>query len=216
MNLLEHTILWRRLDCPGHDSCCLWKTGDGWQLSGTAIFLFEQKPCLLSYEVNTDSNWETRTASISGYVGKFVVMLAIARTPNHRWSINDKELQDAADCIDLDLGFTPATNLIAIRRLSLAVGARSPAPAAWLDFPSVQDKNPVTQVLRNAKPELQGFCPVPSDFPCFTLKRLEQHYHRLSYDRYEYTSPDAGYADVLEVDDDGAIARYPQLWEQER
>jgi len=26
---------------------------------------------------------------------------------------------------------------------------------------SVQDKNPVTQVLRNAEPELQGFCPVP-------------------------------------------------------
>jgi len=24
----------------------------------------------------------------------------------------------------------------------------------------VQDKNPVTQVLRNAKPGLQGFCPV--------------------------------------------------------
>jgi len=27
----------------------------------------------------------------------------------------------------------------------------------------VQDKNPVTQVLRYAKPELQGFCPVLSN-----------------------------------------------------
>jgi len=186
MNSLEHASLWRRLDCPGHDSCCLWKSGDGWQLSGTAIFLFEQKPCLLSYEMNINSNWETRAASISGYVDKSTVALAIARTSNHSWSINDIELQAAADCIDLDLGFTPATNLIAIRRLSLAVGARSQAPAAWLDFPD------------------------------FTLKRLEQYYHRLSHDRYEYTSPDAGYADVLEVDDYGAIMRYPQLWEQER
>ncbi|HCF26645.1 MAG TPA: hypothetical protein DEV81_05435 [Cyanobacteria bacterium UBA11049] len=186
MNSLEHTILWRRLDCPGHDSCCLWKTGDGWQLSGTAIFLFEQKPCLLSYEVNTNINWETCTASISGHISKSIITLTIARTSNHSWSINDRELQEAADCIDLDLGFTPATNLIAIRRLSLAVGARSQAPAAWLDFPD------------------------------FTLKQLEQHYHRLSHDRYEYTSPDTGYADILEVDDYGAIARYPQLWEQER
>ncbi|WNZ43212.1 putative glycolipid-binding domain-containing protein [Leptolyngbya boryana CZ1] len=185
MNSLEYTILWRRLDCPGHDSCCLWKSGDGWQLSGTAIFLFEQQPCLLSYEVNTDSNWETRTANISGYIGKSIIALTITRTPNNRWSINDKELQNAADCIDLDLGFTPATNLIAIRRLALAVGARSPAPAAWLDFPD------------------------------FMLKRLEQHYHRLSHDSYKYTSPDAGYANVLEVDDYGAITRYPQLWAQE-
>jgi uncharacterized protein len=185
MNALEHIIL-RRLDLPGHDSCCLWKTGDGWQLSGTAIFLFEQKPCLLSYEVNTNSNWKTCNASISGYLGKSIIALTIAHTPNNHWSINDIELQEAADCIDLDLGFTPATNLIAIRRLSLAVGARSHAPAAWLDFPD------------------------------FTLKRLEQHYHRLSHDRYEYTSPDAGYADILEVDDYGAITCYPHLWEQER
>ena len=186
MNSLEHTILWRRLDCPGHDSCSLWKTGDGWQLSGTAIFLFEQKPCLLSYEVNTNTNWETCTASISGYISKSIIALTIARTSNQSWSINDRELQEAADCVDLDLGFTPATNLIAIRRLSLAVGARSQANAAWLDFPD------------------------------FTLKRLEQHYHRLSHDRYEYTSLDAGYADILEVDDYGAIACYPQLWEHER
>jgi len=186
MNSLEHTIFWRRLDCPGHDSCCLQKSSDSWQLSGTAIFLFEQKPCLLSYEVNTDSNWKTCTASISGYVDKSIITLTIVRTSNHSWSINDIELQEAADCIDLDLGFTPATNLIAIRRLSLGIGARSQASAAWLDFPD------------------------------FTLKRLEQHYHRLSHDRYEYISSDAGYADVLEVDDYGAITHYPQLWEQER
>ncbi|HEY9620255.1 MAG TPA: putative glycolipid-binding domain-containing protein [Crinalium sp.] len=186
MNSLEHTLLWHRLDCPGHDSCCLWKTSDGWQLSGTAIFLFDQKPCLLSYEVNTDSNWKTCTANISGYVGKSIIALAIARTPNNHWSINDIELQEAADCVDLDLGFTPATNLIAIRRLSLAIGARSQANAAWLDFPD------------------------------FTLKSLEQYYHRISHDRYEYSAPSVGYADVLEIDDYGAIARYPQLWEQER
>lgn len=185
MNSLEHSILWRRLDLPGHDSCCLWKSGDGWQLAGTAIFLFDQQPCLLSYEVNTDSHWKTCTAAISGYVGESIMALAIARTPNHRWSINGIELQEAAHCVDLDLGFTPATNLIAIRRLSLAIGARSPSPAAWLAFPD------------------------------FTLNQLEQHYHRISRDRYEYSAPSAGYADVLEVDAYGAIARYPQLWEQE-
>jgi uncharacterized protein len=186
MDSLEHTILWRRLDCPGHDSCGLRKSSDGWQLSGTALFLFDQKPCLLSYEVNTNNNWESCTVSVSGYIGKSVVTLTIARTPNNCWSINDIELQEAADCIDLDLGFTPATNLIAIRRLSLAIGARSQANAAWLEFPG------------------------------FTLKQLEQHYHRISHDRYEYTALSVDYAAVLEVDDYGAIAHYPHLWEQER
>jgi len=186
MDSLEHTILWRRSDLPGHDSCCLWKSSHGWQLSGTAIFLFEQKPCLLSYKVNTDTNWENCMASVSGYMGKSIIALTIARAPSTYWSINDTEVQEAADCIDLDLGFTPATNLIAIRRLSLAIGARAQAPAAWLDFPD------------------------------FTLKRLEQQYHRISHSHYEYSAPKVGYADVLEVDDYSAIAHYPQFWEQER
>jgi len=41
---------------------------------------------------------------------------------------------------------------------------RKPIGCGYLAFMtgvSVQDKNPVTQVLRYAKPGLQGFCPVP-------------------------------------------------------
>jgi uncharacterized protein len=186
MNPPIHSILWRRLDLPGHDICHLWKSADSWQLSGTAIFLFNQMPCCLSYEVSTNVNWQTSTASVSGHVGKSAVALTITPTVSGHWSINGLEVEAAAGCIDLDLGFTPATNLIAIRRLSLEIGARSQAPAAWLDFPD------------------------------FTLKKLEQQYHRLSDYQYEYTAPDVGYADVLEVDRNGAITRYPSLWEIER
>lgn len=132
MSSPEHTILWHRLDLPGHDVCRLWRSASGWQLSGTAIFLSDQMPCLLSYEVSTTTNWQTSIASISGYVGKSAVALTIALTPNGHWSINGLEVQEAAGCIDLDLGFTPATNLIAIRRLSLEIGEQSQAPAAWL------------------------------------------------------------------------------------
>jgi len=38
---------------------------------------------------------------------------------------------------------------------------------------SVQDKNLVTQVLHNAKPELQGFCPVPSEKVCIGWLRYD-------------------------------------------
>ncbi|KAM3095869.1 putative glycolipid-binding domain-containing protein [Phormidesmis sp. 146-12] len=194
MSSPNHIILWRRLDLPGHDGCQLWQSTNGWQLSGTTIFLFNQMPCCLSYEVNTDINWQTSTASVSGHVGKSAVALTIsaphrqatASAGIEHWSINGLVVAETTGCIDLDLGFTPATNLIAIRRLSLEIGARSQAPAAWLDFPD------------------------------FTLKQLEQQYHRLSDYQYEYTAPDVGYADVLEVDRNGAITRYPSLWEIER
>ena len=186
MNSPNHPIFWRRLDLPGHDICYLSETISGWQLSGTAIFLFDQMPCCLSYEVETDVNWQTSAAHVSGYMGESAITLTITPTLNQRWCINGLETQQAAGCIDLDLGFTPATNLIAIRRLSLGIGERSQAPAAWLDFPAL------------------------------TLKKLEQQYHRLSDYQYEYVAPNEGYADILEVDRNGAITRYPTLWEVER
>jgi uncharacterized protein len=122
MNSLECTILWRRLDFPGHDICSLWKSASGWQLSGTAIFLFEQTPCLLAYEVSASADWKTQIASISGYVGETAIALTFAPTTTRHWRVNGTEVQEAAGCIDLDLGFTPATNLIAIRRLDLKIG----------------------------------------------------------------------------------------------
>lgn len=186
MSSPEHTILWRRLDLPGHDICGLWQSSNGWRLSGTSIFLFEQMPCMLAYEVNINADWQTHLANISGYVGKSAITLTLCPTTNGWWSINGVEIREAAGCVDLDLGFTPATNLIAIRRLSLEIGEQAQAPAAWLSFPE------------------------------FKLEQLQQQYRRLSDFEYDYASLDVGYAGILQVDQHGAVTDYPHLWQQER
>jgi uncharacterized protein len=89
---------------------------------------------------------------------------------------------EAAGCIDVDLNFTPATNLIAIRRLALGVGHKSDAPAAWLRFPE------------------------------YTLERLEQRYYRVSLDTYDYQAPRVGYSGLLQVSDIGFVTQYPGCW----
>jgi uncharacterized protein len=88
----------------------------------------------------------------------------------------------APSCIDVDLGFTPATNLIAIRRLSLKVGESAEAPAAYLEFPRMR------------------------------WVKLPQSYRRISRGAYEYESPTVGYAGTLEVSPVGAVTHYPGLF----
>jgi Putative glycolipid-binding len=39
------------------------------------------------------------------------------------------------DCVDVDLGFTPATNTLPIRRLGLEVGEAAGLAVAWLNGP---------------------------------------------------------------------------------
>ena len=48
-------------------------------------------------------------------------------------------------CIDLDLSFSPATNLLAIRRLALPVNEIAEVRSAWLTFPDL-DLEPLDQV----------------------------------------------------------------------
>jgi uncharacterized protein len=181
---LHASFFWRKLDHPGHDSCRLFKLPKGWFLSGAAVFSDNDKPCHLIYEVAADTGWKTRRAKISGFIGNGAVDLRIRAAGRQRWFVNGVEKDIVAGCMDLDLGFTPATNLIAIRRLALKVGQRAEAPAAYLAFPKMR------------------------------LEMLEQTYHRTGRTTFEYTAPHFGYADTLEVGPSGAVVAYPGLFEQ--
>jgi uncharacterized protein len=182
---LEQTIVWRRLDAPGHDGCALWSRADGWRIEGTALFSLDGVPCHLNYEVDCDAKWRARVANVDGWMGTAPVELEIIGIPEQRWMLNGAEQAEASGCVDLDLGFTPATNLIALRRLALETGEESDAPAAWLGFPDPK------------------------------LTRLEQHYRRVSRERYDYRSPGVGYAACLDVTETGFVTHYPGLWVME-
>jgi len=177
------SILWRRLDQEGHDACHLTSTPDGWRLWGVAAFLLDGKPSALRYSVECDAGWRTRSASVDGWIAQSDYSAEIVATGDGRWLLNGEEQASAFGCVDVDLGFTPATNMLPLRRFALEVGAATPAPAAYLTVPELR------------------------------LTRLTQTYRRLGEVRYHYESPAFSYAEVLEVDDVGFVTSYPDLWQ---
>jgi len=178
------TFFWRRLDHPGHDGCRLFRLADGWRLAGMAVFREAGRPCQFSYEVETDAAWLTRRAGVSGYLGRRAVDLRIAAAGHARWRVGGEPCDDVDGCLDVDLGFTPATNLIAVRRLALRVGQRAEASAAWLQLPALR------------------------------FVRLEQTYRRVARAEYDYAAPAVGYAGRLRMAASGAVVRYPGLFER--
>lgn len=177
--------LWRRLDAPGHDACRLDEAEDGWLLYGAAVFRLDGAPARLDYFVNCDRAWRARSASVEGWVGAQPIAITIARAADGRWLLDDEHVAGLDDCVDVDFGFTPATNLLQLRRVGLAVGEAADVPVAWLDVPAN------------------------------TLERLEQRYHRLTEATYDYESRRFSYHAVLETTTDGFVRRYPGLWELE-
>ena len=177
------SILWRRLDGPGHDACRLEQHGSGWQVEGSAVFQLSGRPAQLSYAAACDHSWRALSGHVRGWIGDRTVELCIERSSRGAWTLDAEPAPGLHDCVDLDFGFTPATNLLQLRRLALQIGQGVDAPAAWLDVSSA------------------------------TVDVLVQRYERRTETTYWYEAPRFNYAEMLEVDRIGFVRRYPGLWQ---
>ena len=92
----------------------------------------EIAPALFHYVVACDAAWTTRSALVEARRGGTAATLALEADERRRWWTGGSEIAAVRGCVDVDLGFTPATNTIAIRRLALDVGRGAEPTAAWV------------------------------------------------------------------------------------
>ena len=123
---------------------------------------------------------------MTGWMDSTPVELVIAANASREWTINGQACPQVAGCDDVDLSFTPATNLLPIRRLALGIGARAAVRSAWLRVPEL------------------------------TLQPLDQVYARISDTQYHYESDHGTFTATLDVSPAGLVTRYSGLWEEER
>jgi hypothetical protein len=136
MSPAGRTLLWRRLDQPGHEAARLVFHEPFWQLSGTAVFAHGDEACRLEYAVVCDASWQTRHAWVAGWVGLRHVRVDLLVTADRRWHRDGRAQPELGGCVDVDLSFSPSTNMLPIRRLGLQQGQAAAARAAWLAFPA--------------------------------------------------------------------------------
>lgn len=178
----QSSILWKRLDTEGHDSASLADLGDQWLLHGTAVFDAEGQAARLDYRIRCDHQWKLVDATIDGWFGETVVAHRITVDDDRRWFL-DGVVQPAVEgCDDLDLEFTPATNVFPVRRLAMPIGAKANVRPAWFRVPG------------------------------FTLEPLEQTYERLGAESYAYNAPSLDFSGVLKIGANGFIRSYMGLW----
>ena len=182
-------ILWRRLDLPGHDGASVRENAEGAELRGMAVFQEDGDPTALHYTVRCDGKWVTTEATVDGWRGDQAVHLRFIRARDGAWTLNGKTYPDVAGCEDLDLNFTPSTNLLPLRRLDLAVGAKATVRSAWLEWPAA------------------------------VLAPLTQRYARRSATEYDYEADlpgDEKFVAMLKVQPQGWVLEYGELWRVER
>jgi hypothetical protein len=204
-HLLEHLVDRRLLlfRGAGHwraETCHVTVDGDRLSATGTQLGV-TPIPYRLEYTLDTSAGWVT-TALVAEVVGEgWWRHLELRRSAAGQWSHEvaargsvdlpapDGPLPDLAQAVDCDLGWSPLTNVLPVRRLDLH---RAPGSAALL----------------------MAWVAVPA----LSVHRSEQRYDHVRTTPtgaiVRYLGAHRGFEGDLELDHDGFVLRYPDLAER--
>jgi uncharacterized protein len=196
------SLLWRRLDTAGAEHALV---DDARGLTGHGTILANAPvPYTLTYELQTDEQWASgrlavraegvgwqRTVTLERAVGRWRVTAgergdldkALVSAGRARLLLPGADDPDTLDpALDIDLGFSPLTNTLPIRRLGLLgkpAGTSATITAAWVLVPAL------------------------------TVVAAQQSYTVLGGDRIRYSS--GSFTAELTVDEQGYVIDYPGL-----
>jgi uncharacterized protein len=169
---------------PGMEYLTLQRTRTGFLGAGTVLQAPADFPLQVQYAVACDSEWRTRQVQISLQSGLTRRELRLRTDRRQRWWFRGRELSAFRGCLDVDLGISPFTNTLPIRRLALQVGQSREISVLWVRFPEL------------------------------VYQPLAQIYTRLSNRLYRYENADRSFRAELEVDDLGLVIHYEGGWER--
>ena len=159
--------------------------GGGHHISGCTTAVEDGQTWLVEYELRLDATWSTRSARITGrsLAGRSSRRLEVE--DGGHWRVDGTPAPHLEGCMDVDLESSALTNALPVHRLSLPVGDRATAPAAWVRALDL------------------------------SVERLEQRYIRAADDggrqRYEYAAPAFDFAASIVFDEAGLVLDYPGI-----
>lgn len=175
-------VIWRRiLDDHSFEECAISATPDGYGITGHVIAAQEGVPLVVRYDIGCGENWSARSVTIEQRLNDAQRRLRLERAGDG-WLVDGTHDARLDGCAEPDLGVTPSTNALAIRRLDLAIGQAAEIRCAWVKFPAL-----------SVEPSLQ----------C---------YERLGDDDYRYTNVASGFTALVAVDALALPVTYENIW----
>ena len=178
----EYEVLWHCSSLASSEHASLVEMESGCRLRGLALLPLGGEPCHIDYDVLCDRGWMPRSCSVSVALPKQVRKIELRRADLGRWEYNGTAAAHLMGCSDIDLGWTPATNTIPIRRLDLEVGDTASILAAWVRFPELD-------VVTN-----------------------QQHYTRMASNRWRYRSDEYDFELVTDASSGLVLEYGLDLW----
>lgn len=132
-------VAWRRSDEVETDEFCTLSVRDaGLSLVGTVLGADGGEPVRIEYRVLADGRGLTTAAHVRQLRGFDQRAVVLMRDAKGGWTVDGVRASSLRGCTDVDLGCSPSTNTLPIRRLHLEIGASKTISAAWVRFPGLE------------------------------------------------------------------------------
>jgi hypothetical protein len=179
---VERHILWHCSRLSSSEHALLVESEDGYRLQGVAALPLGELPCHIDYTLTLDRLWRPVLARVTIITPHGAREIVLRSRHGAGWEVDGELVSQLDGCLDVDFGWTPATNTVPIRRLGLEVGQRASITAAWIRFPELD------------------------------VVASEQWYRRLAPDRWQYTSGEYDYQLVIEPATGLVLSYGDDLW----
>lgn len=186
---MRSVVRWRDWNGEGLEHCVCLEQDDGLTLegvvAGTRNGLYGGH-----YLVRADASFRTRQVRV-GYVGGASLHVEADGEGHWRDVLGNRALPALDGCLDVDIGITPATNTLPIKRLKLGEGEGADIVVAYVPLPGQIDGD-------------------------FLPRRAEQRYTCLIPDsRYRYEGLFRAFTAELEIDAAGLVLDYPETFRRD-
>lgn len=182
--MLPRQVVWQRVhDACAVEFCSLEPQDDGVLVHGRIVAHHEDVPALVDYRLDCSPDLRScRALELERWLGGERRTLSLRQARPGEWQVDRKPAPWLNGCTDVDIEWTPATNLFPIRRLPDTTGASLNVMAAWVRLPGL------------------------------AVQAAPQCYERLAPRRCRYTSRDSGFSAEIAHDGHGLPLDYGDVW----
>ena len=183
---LPVTAAWQHRDARlGFEVAYFRPVGRGYHVTGCTTATEDGQTWVVSYAIELDQAWTTRSARITGQSASGVRHARLEADGHGHWRVDGQPASHLDGCLDVDLESSAMTNALPVHRMGLCAGDRASAPAAYVRARGLR------------------------------VERLDQDYARIADEgcsqRYDYAAPAFGFTCLLRYDESGLVLDYPGI-----
>ena len=136
---LPVTAAWQHREARlGFEVAWFQQAGRGYHLSGCTTGAEDGQTWMISYAIELDETWTTRSARITGQSASGIRHARLEADGHGRWRVDGQAASHLDGCLDVDLESSAMTNALPVHRMGLRAGDRASAPAAYVRAPDLR------------------------------------------------------------------------------